>query len=396
MVPNLAVRTWYPSAVLALALLLGAAVAGCEGGGDVTVLRDMRIRAAAVPASPTNAFANDAPAMALGKKLFFDKRLSTDATVACSTCHDPAHGFSDPRPFSVGVRGQTGDRHAMPITASAFQRFTLWDGRGDSLWIQPLKAIENSKEMDLTRVELAKLMAASYKDEYEAVFGDLPSLQGAPTKGKPGMAQWEALPESLRTDIDRIAANVGKAIEAYERTLLCSDTRFDRWARDELALTQQELNGARVFVDQGCDGCHSGPAFSDGGFHNIGIPSSDRGRAVGRPQLLVDPFNGAGLHSDNRSAGEAKLAEVAQESASEGAFRTASLRGVGQRTFFGHAAHQATLGGFIRDVYRGGRGRRPATVGTLDPLLRNVNVNDREVNDLVAFLRTLDCPPPSP
>lgn len=396
MVPNPAVRTWYPLTALGVMLLLGLAAAGCDGRGDVTVLRDMQVRADAVPPSPTNAFANDAPATALGKKLFFDKRLSVDSTVACATCHDPAQGFSDPRPFSVGVRGQTGDRHAMPITASAFQRFTLWDGRGDSLWTQPLKAIENPKEMDLTRVELAKLVATSYKEEYESVFGDLPALQGAPTKGKPGMAQWDALPEALRTDIDRIAANVGKAIEAYERTLLCGDTRFDRWTRDEVSLSPQELRGAQAFVDHGCNNCHSGPAFSDGGFHNIGLPSADRGRAEGRPQLLADPFNGAGVHSDNPSAGEAKLAQVAQEASSDGAFRTASLRGAGQRTFFGHAGHQATLGGFIRDVYRGGRGRRAATVGTLDPLLRNVNVPDREVDDLVAFLRTLDCPPPAP
>lgn len=382
---------------LFMPLIIGAvvALAACDDRGDIAALRDMQIAATALPASPTNAFANDAPAVALGKKLFFDKRLSVDSTVACASCHDPAQGFSDPRPFSVGVRGQTGDRHAMPITAAAFQKFTLWDGRGDSLWIQPLKAIENPKEMDLTRVELAKLMASSYRDEYEAVFGDLPSLQGAPSKGKPGMAEWDALPATLRTDIDRIAANTGKAIEAYERTLLCADTRFDRWARDEVTFTQQELNGARAFVDHGCNNCHSGPAFSDGGFHNIGLPSSDRGRALGRPQLLADPFNGAGLHSDNPVAGEAKLAQVKSESASEGAFRTASLRGAGQRTFFGHAAHQATLRGFISDVYRGGRNRRTATVGTLDPLLRGVNVPDRDLDDLVAFLRTLDCPPPA-
>lgn len=396
MVPAFQVRVRYPSATLVMVLGVAFAIAGCDGHGDVAVLREMQLTADKVPASPTNAFANDGLASVLGKKLFFDKRLSVDGTIACATCHNPAQGFSDSRPFSIGVRGQTGDRHAMPITASAFQQFTLWDGRGDSLWIQPLKALENPKEMDLTRIELAKLMASAYKDEYEAVFGDLPSLQGTPSKGKPGMAEWDNLAQSKRTEVDRIAANVGKAIEAYERTLLCSDTRFDRWTREEVVLTPQEMEGAQVFVDQGCTNCHSGPAFSDGGFHNIGIPSADRGRATGRPQLLADPFNGAGIHSDNPSAGVAKLGQVSQEGNAEGAFRTASLRGVGQRAFFGHAAHQATLEGFLRDVYRQGRGGRTATVGTLDPLLRNVNVSERDVNSLVAFLRTLDCPPPSP
>jgi cytochrome c peroxidase len=87
---------------------------------------------------------------------------------------------------------------------------------------------------------------------------------------------------------------------------------------------------------------------------------------------------------------------VASETAQEGAFRTASLRGVAQRTFFGHAAHEQTLRGFILDIYRGrgrrGGGGRAASVGVLDPKLAGVNVDDEAVDDLIAFLHTLDCP----
>lgn len=356
----------------------------------------MGMSAALVPASPTNAHADDPLAASLGRRIFFDPGFSADGTIACATCHDPGSGFSDPRAFSIGVRGQTGGRHAMPINAVAFQPFTLWDGRSDSLWAQPLKALENSREMDFTRVEVARRIAERYATDYEAVFGPLPSLSGAPARGMPGMTDWDAMPATQRTSIERVAANVGKAVEAYERKILCADTRFDRWTRGELDFTDQETAGAQSFVGSGCTGCHTGPAFSDGLFHDIGIPSSDRGRAVGLPQLLSDPFNGNGDYSDDPIAGAARLSIASSETVTEGAFRTASLRGVGQRTFFGHASHQATLRGFIQDIYQTGRhgrgGGRSATVGTLDAKLEDVDLPGGQVDDVVAFLRTLDCP----
>ena len=383
-------RRIHTRALCVLGLLL---TFGCQGQRDVEDLREMQLTVARVPASPTNAHADDPAAAAFGRTLFFDKKLSVDGTIACASCHREDEGFSDPRAFSVGVRGQHGDRHAMPITAVAFQRFTLWDGRGDSVWIQPLKAIENEKEMDLTRIELLRRIAQHHAATYTALFGPLPSTAGLPARAKPGMPAWEALPAATRDAIDRVGANVGKAIEAFERTILCENTRFDQWAAGTGTLDPRELRGARVFVENGCDNCHSGPAFSDGEFHNIGIPSTDPGRAVGSELLLADAFNGAGVHSDDPDAGLAKLEAVTLESGTLGAFRTASLRGVGQRTFFGHAAHQKTLRGFIDDIYRrGGRGRRNATVGTLDPLMNRVNVRGNELDDLVAFLRTLDCP----
>lgn len=383
--------------MLVVAIASAASLSSCHrDGGDEAQLRTMGLTAALVPASPTNAHADDPLAAALGRRFFFDKRLSVDASIACASCHDPGAAFSDPRAFSVGVRGQLGDRHAMPITAAALHPFTLWDGRSDSLWAQPLKAIENPKEMDFTRVEVARLMADVYASDYEDVFGALPPLDGIPTRGKPGMPAWDALDEGSRTAIDRVAANVGKALEAYERQVLCADTRFDQWTRGEIDFSDAETAGARAFVEHRCTGCHTGPSFSDGQFHNVGIPSTDVGRSAGREQLSTDPFNGVGVHSDDPVAGAARLAVVSQETGTVGAFRTASLRGVGQRTFFGHASHQQTLRGFIVDVYAGRRGgRRAATVGTLDPKLNDVDLRGDDVDDLVTFLRTLDCPTPA-
>ena len=390
------------------AALVALAAACSDGRNDANPvdLAAMELRAESLPASTTNQVADDPAALALGRRLFFDRRMSADGKVACVSCHDPTKGFSDPRPVSLGVNGRPGARHSMPITAVALQRFLFSDGRADSLWSQPLKAIEGQSEMDFGRLEVAHFIADAYRADYETIFGPMPDLQGLPAAGRPGQPAWDALPEGPQEQVERVFANVGKSIEAYERQLLCADTRFDRWARGEATLTATELSGASSFVDNGCVGCHSGPSFSDGKFHNLGIdPGSSaeaRGRATGIPLLLADPFNGAGAYSDDPAAGQRLLATVPTETRTEGAFRTASLRGVGQRQRFGHLGNRDSVRNFITSVYRGGggggRGGRGdgdnADDGALDPLLRGVDADN--VDAIVAFLRTLDCPSPSP
>jgi cytochrome c peroxidase len=174
--------------------------------------------------------------------------------------YDPAQGFSDPKARSVGVRGQLGDRHAMPVTAAVLHPFLLWDGKADSAWLQPLKAIENPKEMDFTRVEVARHATEAYRAEYEAVFGPLPDLSAAPPRAAPGDEAWARMSAPLQDDVQRIFSNVGKAVEAYERRLLCTGTRFDQWMRGEQPLSNAELAGAETFHREGCVGCHSGRA----------------------------------------------------------------------------------------------------------------------------------------
>lgn len=369
-------------------------------------LLEMELVANDLPPSSTNAHADDPSAAALGQRLFFDPRLSRTGEVACASCHDPEEGFSDPRSRSLGVEGQTGARHAMPITAAAMQTFFLWDGGADSLWLQPLMALENPKEMDFTRNEVAHFIAENYRTDYEAVFGQLPDLSALPARAKPDSSEWQSMSEEQKDVAQRIFTNVGKSIEAYERKLLCTDTRFDQWVRGELELTDEESNGAAAFMREGCVRCHSGKAFSDGEFHNLGLSENaqDVGRERAIPSLLANPLNGAGSYSDDPAAGAAKLAGMTTETGTRGAFRTASLRGAGQRRFFGHTGEHETLEGFIRATYRrGGRGNGNdgndgdqgdgAQVGQLDPLLDGVNVG-RNVDDLVAFIRTLDCPSP--
>lgn len=362
---------------------------------DALELAAMALGPGEAPASPTNRFADDPAAAELGRLLFFDRRMSADGAIACASCHDPGRAMSDKRALSLGVAGRQGTRHAMPVLAIGFQRFLFWDGRADSAWAQPLQAIENPLEMDFTRTEVAHLVAAAYRDRYQAIFGPLPDLAGVPARARPGMPAWDAMEPALRDEVDRVFARVGKALEAYERLLLCADTRFDRWARAEIDLDRAELDGAAFFVDDGCIRCHSGPAFSDGEFHNIGIGSGtdvpDRGRAAALETLAASPFGAAGPHSDDPATGLALLEVAAGEVATEGAFRTATLRGATQRLSFGHRGHIAELGDFIDDVYDPPH-MQASAVGELDPDLDGVSADDGDA-DLVAFLRTLECPP---
>lgn len=381
-----------------LAVFTTLTLGGCIELSDdeADLLATMELTPQQLPASPTNRVADDDAAAELGRKLFFDKRMSSDAEVSCASCHDPEEGWSDPRTFSLGVREQAGDRHSMPVTAAALQDFLLWDGRADSLWSQALKAIENPKEMDFTRSDVARFVAAEYPAEYAQAFGEPAESASLPVGTAVGTPRWDALSPAEQEAIDTVFANVGKAIEAYERRILCTDTRFDRWVRGEVELTRREEVGAARFLRDGCVDCHSGPAFSDGEFHNIGIGSGldvpDEGRTAGRSMLSDDRFNGGGAYSDDPAYGGSKLDRAQSEPHGLGAFRTPSLRGVRQRESFGHRGHKRGLEDFLDDMYDD-PSMHGSAVGELDPLLGNVDF-ERE-RAMLEFLGTLDCPPVS-
>ena len=385
--------------LLAIATVAAAACGKPELTAEEALeLATMALSPGDAPPSPTNRFADEPAAAELGRLLFFDRRMSADGQVACVTCHDPGRAMSDKRAFSLGVAGRVGTRHAMPVIAIGFQRFLFWDGRADSAWAQPLQAIENELEMDFTRAEVAHVIAGAHRDRYEAIFGPLPDLAQVPARARPGMPAWHEMDPALRDAVDRVFANVGKALEAYERRLLCADTRFDRWARAEIDFDDAELAGAAFFVKDGCMRCHSGPAFSDGEFHNVGIGSGsdvpDRGRAASLDGLPANTFGAAGPHSDDPDTGLALLEAAAAEVATEGAFRTPTLRGAIQRLSFGHRGHIEHLGNFIDDVYDPPH-MQDSAVGELDPELDGVSADEGDA-DLVAFLRTLECPPLPP
>lgn len=365
-------------------VLVVLATTGCTEltAAEVEQLSAMELRASMLPESPSNAFADDPDAAALGRTLFFDEGFSSDETISCASCHDPNRGWSDDRAVSEGVFERKGARHSMPITVAAFQEFVLWDGRADSLWSQALLAIENPDEMDFTRTEVVQRLASEHREAYENVFGALPAIDGL---------------DAQQDDIDEAFANMGKALEAFERTVSCVDTRFDRWVRGEVEMTRKEEVGAARFLRDGCARCHDGPRFSDGGFHNIGIGSGtdtpDLGRHEGISLLLDNPFNAAGPYSDDPDIGAAMLDGLQAHDADLGAFRTPTLRGVGQRRSFGHRGHIRHLKDFIEAIYDD-PSLHGSAAGTLDPLVRDIEV-ERQAR-VVDFLRMLDCPSAPP
>jgi len=395
-----------------LALALALALAACQPGDldrapvldDDERARLMRLGPLPpVPASPTNAVADDPRAVALGHRLFFDTRLSADGQVACATCHEAEHGLSDEGPRSRGAFGRTGHRRASTLVNAAYNRFQFWDGRADSLWAQPIQAIENEVEGDFTRCEVVHLMAEHYRGEYEALFGPLPPRDEVPARARPGDAAWEALDPAERAQIDRVAANVGKALEAHMRRLVSRDSALDAWIEgDEDALSAAQLRGARIFVreDRGrCIVCHDGPNLTDDTFHNLGLHDAaegapDRGRVVAVAQLLADPLGGTGAFSDDPIAGEERLRGVAELDRFDGAFKTPTLRDVTARAPYGHDGSVATLGDWIDlhaegfEVEGGSRfaGQREGTV-------RPFPLSEQERADLLEFLAALEGQP---
>lgn len=158
---------------------------------------------------PSNRVADNPRAATLGHALFFDTRLSGNGKVSCATCHVPTADFQDGTPLARGVGMTT--RRTMPIAGSAHSPWQFWDGRADSQWAQALGPLENPAEHGSSRMQLAHVIAAHYRGEYESVFGRLPDLSAAAPR-----------------QIAHVYANIGKAIAAYERRIEPGQSRFDR------------------------------------------------------------------------------------------------------------------------------------------------------------------------
>ncbi|HWA55639.1 MAG TPA: cytochrome c peroxidase [Gemmatimonadales bacterium] len=358
------------------------------------------------PPDSTNRVADDPRAVALGQRLFFDTRLSANGAVACATCHDPAKGFQDGTPLGHGA-GQTG-RRTMNVVAVSRGPWLFWDGRKDSPWAQALGPWESPVEHGGTRAQYAHFVAREYRREYEALFGLIPSLARVPGRAGPvpdagARAAWDRMPPADRDAVNRIFANLGKAVAAYERRLEYGPSRFDRYAAGlrttgvppRGVLTADEEAGLRLFIGKGrCSSCHSGPLLSDGQFHNIGLPgraaAPDSGRASGVRRALADEFNCAGRYSD-APAGCAELRFAPTATPEQvGAFKTPSLRNVAGRAPYMHDGRFATLAEVV-DHYE----RAPAAeLGRSE--LEPVPLTPGERRQLIAFLGTLTGPIAAP
>lgn len=222
-----------PATSVLVAGLLAAAAVSTAVAATNAPWPPLPAQAPAPAANPTT------PAkVELGKKLYFDPRVSIDGTVSCNSCHNVMEGGDDERAFSSGVRGQRGGRSAPTVWNAAFLSVQFWDGRAPSLEEQAKGPVINPVEMgvhdhDACMTRLSAIPA--YVSEFEAVFG------------KNGMT------------ID----NFAKAIAAYERTLITPNSAYDRYAKgDESALTEQQKRGLQTVLETGCITCHSGQNFA--------------------------------------------------------------------------------------------------------------------------------------
>jgi cytochrome c peroxidase len=282
----------------------------------------------------------------LGRMLFFDVRLSSNDTIACATCHRPDHGFADPRRFSVGVAGTPLKRHTPHLQNLAWAHTLFWDGRAATLEEQALAPIRNPEEMGLPGDKAAAKVSRvpEYKAAFEAAFGS------------PGVTM----------------KHMAKALASFERTLVSKDAPYDRYeAGDVSAMVPAAVRGKELFFGRArCTTCHSGPNFTDGLFHNTGVMGEDPGRAafdrVGEFQMRPYPFF-----------------------QTKRAFKTPGLRNVALTAPYQHDGSEETLADVVRFYNLGGRD--PQSYGkALD--IRSLNLQESDLNDLVAFLNALTAP----
>jgi cytochrome c peroxidase len=401
------------AAGVGLALLCAAAAAcsssapppdECDLAAGLSASQCTMVKAMVLPAdlppSPANDHADDVDAAHLGFLVFFDARFSSNQNVRCETCHAPEDYFDDEKTTSVGL--STGVRNSPTLfNAARLTHSFFWDGRADSLWSQPLFAMENPLEMGFTRLGVAHRLVESFSAEYAAAFSALPDLSDAtrfPAAGMPGQPAWDQMAPVDQVTINDIVANLGKAMEAYDRKLAAGPAPFDAFLGGQSdALTDAQKSGLASFVQLGCATCHSGPMFTDEGFHNLGVPAlpgaaPDRGRIDGIPILLANPFDLDGPYVD----GSPQPLTITSSPSDLGAFRTPSLRNVGLSAPYGHNGTFATLPDVINFHLQGGGRGKTGFVGDVDPALLPQSASTQTVQNIADFLSTLTGATPPP
>ncbi len=336
------------------------------------------IRAMALPSAPTsdptNKYESVPEVIAFGQTLFSDGDLSPSSKkVSCSSCHPSNMLFQDGKdqpPEGVGSLG----RNAPTLLLTSEQRWHFWDGRADSSWSQATMPIEADVEMGSSRLYVAHVIHDKHQATYEALFGALPPLTDAtrfPAAGMPGTAAWQGMTDADRIAVNRVFANVGKSLAAYERSLFPLPSALDQYAAGSVnALTSDEKAGLQAFFTAGCAQCHHGPRLSDGSFHVLRFPTGnpdrtpDNGRIDGIPALLAGDFLKSSLYSDAPTA----PLSVSSGPGLLGAFKTPMLRGVAFTAPYGHGGTYGGLGATIQAHQQGGLpASSPYAVGTTEP-----------------------------
>jgi len=272
----------------------------------------------------------------LGKLLYFDNRISKDNTISCATCHNPYHGFADPRPTSGGIGGAFGTRNSPTVINRLFSAEQFWDGRAEDLEAQAHGPLTNPVEMGMPSHEhVVKNISLirGYRYYFENAFG------------------------SNEVTMKKIA----QAIAAYERTVLSGNSPFDRYtAGDTSTMSAAAVRGMELFNGKAnCKVCHAGFNFTDESYHNLGVgmdpPKPDLGRF-----------------------------EISKVDTDRGAFKTPGLRNVTESAPYMHDGSEPTLRKVVELYNRGGIKNQ-----WLSQEMKPLNLSEQEIGDLVAFLEAL-------
>ena len=311
--------------------------------------------------------------VALGKLLFYDPILSGDKDVACATCHHPNNGYAEYRDLSIGVNGQGlgfkrsfkqpneipfVKRNAHTILNTAFNGIDtsnlyepekapmFWDLRVTSLEKQAIEPILALEEMRGTNFSKSEIIAV--------IVNRLSSIP-----------EYVTLFESSFDELDPInETNIGKAIAAFERTLVTTEARFDKYRRgDKSAISIAEEEGFFLFKKVGCGNCHNGPMFSDYLPHVLGVPKNE------------------------------KLPEFDKGIDDKYAFRTASLRNLRFTAPYMHNGKFNTLRQvleFYEDISNGKSLHTEVGRQQLDTLINKIDLSIKEIRPIISFLNTLN------
>ncbi len=307
--------------------------------------------------------------VALGKRLYFETRLSADGTVACATCHDVGKAFTDRRKTSEGIRSQHGKRNAPTTLNAMFFDSLFWDGRAPSLEAQAKLPILNPVEMG--QPNQAQAIAAVAKDPdyikmFHEAYGHDPNYE-----------------------------DLARAIATFERTLVFLDAPFDRFlAGDQRAISAQAKRGWALFNGKArCVSCHmlnpAQPLGTDNRFHNIGVAARHQDFEALAQRALAALETAGGLQAVDVLALQTDLSElgrflVTKAPADIGAFKTEQIRNIGITAPYMHDGSLATLWD-VMDHYNKGGEANPFLDGGIQPL----GLTDDEIDDMVAFLLTL-------
>jgi cytochrome c peroxidase len=331
-----------------------------------------------VTPDPSNRVSGNARAVALGAALFSDPILSRDGTMSCTSCHLPALDFTDGLARAEGR--ETLDRNTQALWNLAGQRWFGWSGDSDNLWAQSLTPIQNPLEMAHKAGPLqSALQDSSYRTAYDALFGDM------------------AAESPMATSV-----NVAKALAAYIETLTTEKTSFDRF-RD--ALEQGDMvaaaqypetaqRGLQIFLGQGnCTFCHAGPTFTNGEFHDAGVPyflgrgRVDAGRTDGIEKLVASPFTLDGAYTDDPDkTGAWAVRNVRFQHGNFGIFRVPTLRRAARTAPYIHNGSLPDLAAVVQH-YNHINMERLHSDG--EAILRPLGLSDQAAANLEAFLNTL-------